>query len=93
VRLDDYAVEDAEHIDGLRGLAAPVAGPDGAVLAAIAIAVRDYGSLDEHIEHAGAAARAASETVAVAVERSALQPRTVYRLLASYGLTPVEACL
>jgi DNA-binding IclR family transcriptional regulator len=88
-----YAVEDGEHVDGLRGVAAPVAGPNGPVLAALAITVGSSGGLDRHIDHVRAAARAASEAVGAAVERYALEPRIVYRLLASYGLAPVDAYL
>jgi DNA-binding IclR family transcriptional regulator len=93
VRHAGYAVEDEEHIDGLRGLAAPIAGPGGPVLAALAISVPDSGSLERHIDDLRAAARVASEAVAGAVERYALEPRIVYRLLASYGLAPVDAFL
>jgi IclR family KDG regulon transcriptional repressor len=88
-----YAVEDGEHADGLRGLAAPVAGPNGPVLAAIAITVWDSSCLDGHIDDVRAAACVACKAVAAAVERYALEPRIVYRLLASYGLAPVDAYL
>jgi IclR family acetate operon transcriptional repressor len=93
VRHAGYAVEDGEHIDDFRALAAPVAGPNGPVLAAIAITVWDRGSLDEHIDEVCAAADVVSEAVGAAVERYALEPRIVYRLLASYGLDPVDAYL
>ena len=93
VRHAGYAFEDGEHIDGVRGLSAPVAGPNGPVLAAIAIAVSDSGHLDGRIDDVRAAARAASEAVTAAVERYALEPRIVYRLLARYGLAPVDGFL
>jgi DNA-binding IclR family transcriptional regulator len=70
-----------------------LSGPKGLVLAAVAVATWDSGPLDDHIEYVPAVARAASETVAATVGRYALQHRTVYRLLMSYGLTPGDACL
>jgi hypothetical protein len=77
VRLDDDAVEDGEAHRCLRGLAAPVAGADGAVLAAIAIAVRDCGSLDEHIEHAGGRRSALTAEPGTAIPQACAYARTV----------------
>jgi DNA-binding IclR family transcriptional regulator len=93
VRYHGYALEDGEHLDGVRGVAAPVVGPDGPVLAAISVVSCDSAALDREVDEVRAAARQASETVAAAVERYALEPRIVYRLLASYGLEPVDAYL
>jgi DNA-binding IclR family transcriptional regulator len=93
VRDQGYTLEDGEHLDGVRGVAAPVLGPDGPVLAAISVVACDSARLDREVDEVRAAARQASETVATAVERYALEPRIVYRLLASYGLRPVDAYL
>jgi len=93
VRYQGYALEDGEHIDGVRGVAAPVVGPDGPVLAAISVLACESPVVDREVDEVRAAARRASETVAAAVECYALQPRIVYRLLASYGLRPVDAYL
>ena len=93
VRLDGYALEDEEHIDGLHGLAAPVVGSDGEVFAAIALAAWATRRLDLEVERVRAAARAASDALAAAPERYALKRGIVYRLLASYGLAPVNAHL
>jgi IclR family acetate operon transcriptional repressor len=93
VRVEGYALEDEEQVDGLRGLAAPVTGPDGEVIAAIALAAWDPRPLDREAGHVRAAARAASEALAAAPDRYALKRGIVYRLLASYGLAPVNAFL
>jgi DNA-binding IclR family transcriptional regulator len=93
VRRQGYAVEAEEHVEGVHGVAAPVFGPDGPVLAAISVAAWDSHVRDHDVVEVRAAARQSSETVAGAVERYALQPRIVHRLLASYGLTPVDAYL
>jgi len=93
VRRQGYALEDGEHLDGVRGAAAPVVGPDGAVLAAISVVALKPQLLDREVKDVRSAARQASEAVAAAVERYALEPRIVYRLLASYGLNPVDAHL
>jgi DNA-binding IclR family transcriptional regulator len=91
VRYHGYALEDEEHLDGVRGVAAPIVGPDGPVLAALSIVGCE--PLDAEVDTVRTAARQASETVTAAVERYALQPRIVHRLLASYGLRPVDAYL
>ena len=93
VRHQGYAVEDEEHLHDVRAVAAPVVGPDGPVLAAIAVIARDSQPLDRDVDEVRAAARQASATVAAATERYALEPGIVYRLLASYGLGPVDAYL
>jgi DNA-binding IclR family transcriptional regulator len=93
VRYHRYALEDGEHVDGVRGVAAPVVVPDGPVLAAISVVACDSEPLDREVDEVRAGARQASEAVAAAVERYALEPRIVYRLLASYGLEPVDAYL
>jgi DNA-binding IclR family transcriptional regulator len=93
VRYQGYALEDGEHLDGVRGAAAPVVGPAGPVLAAISVVASKSHLLEREVEEVRAAARQASDTVAAAVERYALEPRIVYRLLASYGLRPVDAYL
>jgi hypothetical protein len=93
VRYEGYALEDGEHLDGVRGAAAPVVGPGGPVLAAISVVALKSHVLEREAAEVRAAARQASDTVAAAVERYALEPRIVYRLLASYGLRPVDAYL
>lgn len=93
VRLDGYATEDGEHLDGVRQLAAPVTGPGGEALAAIAIAIHDSRALDELAPQVRHAARTASEALAGAAKRYPLHRGVVYRLLESYGLAPVNANL
>lgn len=93
VRYHGYALEDGEHLDGVRGAAAPVVGPDGPVLAAISVVACASPLRDREVDAVRAAARQASDTVASSVERYALEPRVVHRLLASYGLKPVDAYL
>lgn len=93
VRQQGYAVEDEEHLHDVRAVAAPVVGPDRRVLAAITVIAWDSHLLDREADEVRAPARQASETVAAAVERYALEPGIVYRLLASYGLRPVDAYL
>ena len=97
VRLDGYAVEDGEHIVGVRQLAAPVTAPGGEVLAAVAV------TCDHDTAHAGArdalpaqvrdAARAASQALADGADRCPSHRGIVVRLLASYGLAPINARL
>jgi DNA-binding IclR family transcriptional regulator len=93
VRLDGYATDDGEHLDGIRQVAAPVTGPDGDVLAAIAVATHDARPLDEVVHPVREAARTAPETLAAAAKRYPLRRGVVSRLLASYGLAPVNAYL
>jgi IclR family acetate operon transcriptional repressor len=93
VRYHGYALENEEHLDGVCGVAAPVVGPGGPVLAAISVVTSDSQVCDRNIDEVRAAARQASDTVGAAVDRYALEPRIVYRLLASYGLRPVDAYL
>jgi DNA-binding IclR family transcriptional regulator len=93
VREHGYACEDGELLDGVRGAAAPVVGPGGPVLAAISVVAWSSQLLDRDLDEVRAAAGHASEAVAGAGERYALEPRIVRRLLASYGLRPVDAYL
>ena len=93
VRQQGYALEDQEHLDGARGAAAPVVGPGGPVLAAISVVARNAHLLDGDVDEVRAAAGHASEEVVAACERYALEPRIVRRMLASYGLGPVDAYL
>jgi DNA-binding IclR family transcriptional regulator len=95
VRIHGYAVEDGEHVAGLRRLAAPVAGPGGEVLAAIAVAGYDARTpvelRDELPGRVRTAARTASEALTAGASEYPLHRALVYRLLASYGLAPVDA--
>jgi DNA-binding IclR family transcriptional regulator len=95
VRIHGYAVEEGEHVNGLRRLAAPVAGPGGEVLAAIAVAGYDAcASVEPRDELPGrvrSTARTASEALAAGASEYPLHRGIVYRLLASYGLAPVDA--
>jgi len=91
VRYHGYARQDEEHLDGLRGVAAPVIGPGGPVLAAISVVAPEL--LERDVEEVRAAARQASDAIGAGVERYALEPPIVYRMLASYGLNPVDAYL
>jgi DNA-binding IclR family transcriptional regulator len=93
VRYHGYGVENEEHVDGVWAAAAPVVGPGGPVLAAISVVACGSSLPDRCVDEVRAAARQASDTVGAAVERYALGPRIVYRLLASYGLRPVDAFL
>jgi DNA-binding IclR family transcriptional regulator len=93
VRYHGYGVENEEHLGGVWGAAAPVVGPGGPVLAAISVVAYDPSLPDRDVDEVRAAARQASDTVGAGVERYALEPRIVYRLLASYGLSPVDAYL
>ncbi len=93
VRHQGFALEDEEHRGGVRAVAAPVAGPGGVVLAAISLAAWNSHLRDRDVDEVCAAARCASEAVATAGERYALEPRIARRLLASYGLAPVDAYL
>jgi DNA-binding IclR family transcriptional regulator len=93
VRLAGYATDDGEHLDGVRQLAAPVSGPSGEVLAAIAVAIHDSRPLEELAPRVQRAARTASEALADAAKRYPLHRGIVYRLLASYGLAPVNPYL
>jgi DNA-binding IclR family transcriptional regulator len=97
IRVDGYAVADGEHVDGVCQVAAPIAGPDGDVLAAIAVTIHPDvtpafvpDSLGESVR---AAARAAADALVTAAEHYPLHRGIVYRLLASYGLAPVNAYL
>ena len=93
VRHQGYALEDEEHLDGVRGAAAPVVGPGGPVLAAMSVVAWNSQLLDRDVDEVRAAAGDASEAVAAAPEKYGLDPRIVRRLLASYGLAPVDAYL
>jgi DNA-binding IclR family transcriptional regulator len=93
VRDQGYALEDGEYLEGVRGVAAPVVGPGGPVLAAMSVVACDSPLRNCEVDEVRAAARQASETVAVAAEHYALEPRIVNRLLASHGLRAVDAFL
>lgn len=97
VRVHGYAVEDGELVKGVRALAAPVAGPGGEVLAAIAVTFHDEAvsvrPLDELPRRVQGAGEAASKALADGAARYPLHREIVYRLLASYGLAPVNAYL
>ena len=93
VRHQGYALEDEEHLDGVSAAAAPVAGPGGSVLAAMSVVAWNSRLLDRDVEEVRAAAGRASEAVAAAPERYGLDPRIGRRLLAWYGLAPVDAYL
>jgi DNA-binding IclR family transcriptional regulator len=93
VRRQGYALEDDEHLDGVRAAAAPVAASGGLVLAAIAVVAWNSRLLERDVDEVRTASELASKAVAVAPEKYGLEPRIVRRLLASYGLAPVDAYL
>jgi DNA-binding IclR family transcriptional regulator len=93
IRQVGYASEDGEHVDGRRQLAAPVTGPDGETLAAITVAGHDAVAPGPVLDTLRDAARCASEALVSGAERYPLRRAIVYRLLASYGLAPVDAYL
>jgi DNA-binding IclR family transcriptional regulator len=93
VRRDGYAVEDSENVDGRRQLAAPITGPEGDDVAALALAANDSQPLDGLAEKVVHAAGIASEALRLGARRYPLRRGIVFRLLGSYGLTPVDARL
>jgi DNA-binding IclR family transcriptional regulator len=97
IRVAGYAVADGEHVDGVCEVAAPVVGPDGDVLAAIAAAVdggAEPGLVPDGVAApVQAAAREATEALVTGAGHCPLHRGIVYRLLASYGLAPVNAYL
>lgn len=88
-----YAYENGEHIAGRRQLAAPVTGPDGETLAAIGVASSEPLDLRGISNSVCAAGRAASYSLARGAGRYPLERGIVYRLLATYGLEPIDAQL
>jgi len=97
IRVEGYAVADGEHVDGVCQVAAPIAGPDGDVLAAIGVTIYPGATPafepDSLAESVQTAARAATDALVTAAAHYPLHRGIVYRLLASYGLAPVNAYL
>jgi DNA-binding IclR family transcriptional regulator len=97
VRMNGYAVENGEHRDGVVQFAAPVKGPRGEVLAAIAVALSGEAAspalLERAVELVKRAADAASAALAAGAEQYPLHRGLGYRLFASYGLALVDAYL
>jgi DNA-binding IclR family transcriptional regulator len=93
IRERGYALEDSAP-DLARQIAAPVLGPDGQALAAIALAVAADGwrrPIAQVAELLVAGASTATAALAAGIRRSPLPPALTVRLLSSHGLTAVDA--
>ncbi|MGH2531738.1 MAG: IclR family transcriptional regulator [Thermomicrobiales bacterium] len=63
VRACGYAIDDEERIEGVRCVASPVFGHDGAVVAAVSVAAPAHRAAGERIDHLGERCRVASAAV------------------------------
>lgn len=89
IRYEGWAIDD-DRAGAFRQVAAPVAAPGGEVIAAVTLTL-GTAPPEGRPEQVRAAAHAASAALAEGAERYPLHRAIVYRLLASYGLAPVDA--
>src|SRR5262245_3624434 len=94
VRRAGYASDPDAGTGGWREVAAPVFGPTGEVLAAVAVALAPSDPAEptpELVAHVREAGIAASRALLAGASRYPLRGDDVYRLLAGYGLAPINA--